>query len=227
MSEPISREALMKTIENLTVSNQELLTENDKLRGLLAAGQGDCVYCGLPAADIAKCPHGFPGCTRMDDIVNAPESEKDRKWQEVVIEEQEDFFASQDAVTGLFSGTVTYNGVPNAFTKPLTLDMLIKMKEDFDKQFPEPLKYKNGVDMSGETFHALGASLGFPTMLSENGGQSWIDPHFNPIIGIEIHIVPSLPFGAVEECRCKIRAFRKDFIEGMEAVQRLMKDDTQ
>jgi hypothetical protein len=71
---PISREALMKTIENLTVSNQDLLTENDKLRGLLAAGKGDCVYCGLPAADIAKCPHGFPGCARMDDIVNAPET---------------------------------------------------------------------------------------------------------------------------------------------------------
>ena len=80
-----------------------------------------------------------------------------------------------------------------------------KMKEDFDKQFPEPLKYKNGVDMSGETFHALGASLGFPTMISENGGQSWIDPHFNPIIGIEIHIVPGMPFGAVEECRCEER----------------------
>src|SRR5271157_4313805 len=80
------------------------------------------------------------------------------------------------------------------------------MKEDLDKQFPEPIKYKDGADMSGETFHALGASLGFPTMLSENGGKSWIDPHFNPIIGIEIHIVPSLPFGAVEECRCEDRA---------------------
>ena len=71
---PISREALMKTIENLTVSNQELLTENNKLRGILAAGKGDCVYCGLPAADIAKCPHGFPGCARMDDIVNKHET---------------------------------------------------------------------------------------------------------------------------------------------------------
>lgn len=48
-------------------------TENDKLRGLLAQGKGDCVYCGLPAAEIAKCPSGFPGCARMDDIVNAPE----------------------------------------------------------------------------------------------------------------------------------------------------------
>jgi hypothetical protein len=52
----------------------ELRTENNKLRGLLAAGKGDCAYCGLPAADIAKCLHGFPGCARMDDIVNAPET---------------------------------------------------------------------------------------------------------------------------------------------------------
>ena len=48
--------------------------ENNKLRGLLAKGQGDCVYCGLPAADIAKCPSGFPGCARMDDIVNKEET---------------------------------------------------------------------------------------------------------------------------------------------------------
>jgi len=53
--------------------------ENNKLRGLLAAGKGDCVYCGLPAADIAKCPHGFLGCARMDDIVNAPETPKDEE----------------------------------------------------------------------------------------------------------------------------------------------------
>lgn len=32
MSEPISREALMKTIENLTVSNEHLIQENEKLR---------------------------------------------------------------------------------------------------------------------------------------------------------------------------------------------------
>ena len=53
---------------------EESKQENDKLRGLLAAGKGDCVYCGLPAADIAKCPHGFPGCARMDDIVNKHET---------------------------------------------------------------------------------------------------------------------------------------------------------
>lgn len=45
--------------------------ENDLLRGLLAKGGKDCIYCGLPAADIAKCKSGFPGCARMDDIMAA------------------------------------------------------------------------------------------------------------------------------------------------------------
>ena len=49
----------------------QLRAENDKLRALLAKGGGACVYCGLPAADIAKCARGFPGCGRMDDIVAA------------------------------------------------------------------------------------------------------------------------------------------------------------
>jgi hypothetical protein len=66
--------AWMKDCVALLDEVDSLKEENNKLRGLLAAGQGDCVYCGLPAADIAKCPHGFPGCARMDDIVNAPET---------------------------------------------------------------------------------------------------------------------------------------------------------
>lgn len=55
--------------------------ENDVLRGLLAKGDKDCVYCGLPAAEISKCLSGFPGCSRMDDMMAAPitkaESEND------------------------------------------------------------------------------------------------------------------------------------------------------
>ena len=70
-----------------TSDHDKILTrfkeENDKLRGLLAQGKGDCVYCGLPAADIAKCPHGFPGCARMDDIVAAQETEKDKRIDEL------------------------------------------------------------------------------------------------------------------------------------------------
>lgn len=53
--------------------------ENDILRGLVAKGQGDCVYCGLKAEDMGKCAFGFPGCARMDDIMAAQETEKDRK----------------------------------------------------------------------------------------------------------------------------------------------------
>ena len=49
--------------------------ENDVLRGLLAKGGSNCVYCGLAAEDISKCKHGFPGCSRMDDLINAPQSE--------------------------------------------------------------------------------------------------------------------------------------------------------
>lgn len=44
--------------------------ENNHLRCLLAKGDGDCVYCGLPESDISKCVQGFPGCGRMDDLVN-------------------------------------------------------------------------------------------------------------------------------------------------------------
>lgn len=50
----------------------EIRHENDVLRGLLAKGEKDCVYCGLPAADISKCRSGFPGCARMDDMMAAP-----------------------------------------------------------------------------------------------------------------------------------------------------------
>lgn len=56
---------------------ERLRTENDTLRGLVAKGEGDCIYCGLAAADISKCVYGFPGCARMDDIMNAHETEKD------------------------------------------------------------------------------------------------------------------------------------------------------
>ena len=50
--------------------------ENDKLRGILAQGKGDCVYCGLPAArTYAKVLHGFPGCDRdRTTIVNMHEA---------------------------------------------------------------------------------------------------------------------------------------------------------
>lgn len=54
-----------------TAEIERLRVENDTLRGLLARGDKDCPYCGLPAADIARCASGFPGCGRMDDITAA------------------------------------------------------------------------------------------------------------------------------------------------------------
>lgn len=44
-----------------------LQKENNTLRGLLGNSAKDCVYCGLPAKDQAKCKSGFPGCARADD----------------------------------------------------------------------------------------------------------------------------------------------------------------
>jgi hypothetical protein len=43
--------------------------ENARLRGILAKSTLPCIYCGL--TDMALCKSGFPGCGRMDDLVNA------------------------------------------------------------------------------------------------------------------------------------------------------------
>ena len=107
----------------------------------------------------------------------------------------------------------------------LTLQNLVKMKEQFDKDFP-PSKFDKGADMCRDTLLALTQTLGIE-VCTRDGGMTWFDPHKVPITGVEIHIVPSIPFGEVEPCRCKERQFRKDFIEGMEAVQALKKEEIQ
>jgi hypothetical protein len=86
-------------------------------------------------------------------------------------------------------------------THPLTLERLQEMKRIFDEKFP-PSTFDKGADMSTETWTALKNLIpGY----SFNGKDSrayfemkgpWID----------IHFVPSLPFGEVEPCRCKERA---------------------
>ena len=53
--------------ERLHAELREAQKENSNLRGLLGNSAKDCPYCGLPAVDQAKCPHGFPGCMRADD----------------------------------------------------------------------------------------------------------------------------------------------------------------
>jgi len=45
--------------------------ENNTLRKFIAESSLDCIYCGLPKADMSKCSHGFPGCGRADDLLAA------------------------------------------------------------------------------------------------------------------------------------------------------------
>ena len=47
----------------------ETKRENDQLRCVVAKSNAKCIYCALPAEDMAKCAHGFPGCGRADDLV--------------------------------------------------------------------------------------------------------------------------------------------------------------
>lgn len=50
----------------------ELRAENERMRDLIARSSLDCVHCGLPAADMSRCAHGFPGCARADDFKLVP-----------------------------------------------------------------------------------------------------------------------------------------------------------
>jgi hypothetical protein len=57
----------------------ELEKENTVIRAALATSKDPCVYCQLPAAEMAKCRAGFPGCARMDDISGCPEFSRARR----------------------------------------------------------------------------------------------------------------------------------------------------
>lgn len=46
-----------------------LREDADKLRVLLATSNANCAFCGLPAAEMAKCASDFPGCSRADDMI--------------------------------------------------------------------------------------------------------------------------------------------------------------
>lgn len=47
---------------------EQLRKENTILRGMVAKLM-PCHYCG--AAEILKCPYGFPGCSLADDLITA------------------------------------------------------------------------------------------------------------------------------------------------------------
>lgn len=50
-----------------------LRDENVRLRAALAVSKDPCLYCQLPADEMAKCKSGFPGCARADDTTGCPE----------------------------------------------------------------------------------------------------------------------------------------------------------
>jgi len=59
--------ALRTQLADVTIERDTARKDNDVLRGLLGNSAKDCPYCGLPAAEQAKCGRGFPGCARADD----------------------------------------------------------------------------------------------------------------------------------------------------------------
>lgn len=106
-----------------------------------------------------------------------------------------------DAINGLINGAVASNGPMTGSNEPITLQSLTEMEAKFREAFPIPTAFKNGADMSRATFDELGKSV---KMLRPQG-EAWLGISTDNFIGIEIHIVNSVPFGAVEECRCKER----------------------
>jgi len=61
-------EDLAATIAELA----EVQEENKRLRAALAHSDQPCAYCSLPYKEFAQCSHGFPGCSRADDMLGCP-----------------------------------------------------------------------------------------------------------------------------------------------------------
>ena len=67
------KDNIRKTLESWNKCREErkqLRDENDKLRAFIADSTYKCLYCGLSKEDMARCPSGFPGCARADDLMN-------------------------------------------------------------------------------------------------------------------------------------------------------------
>lgn len=72
-----------------------LRAENDTLHTIIAKSGLDCVFCGLPKEDMAKCTLGFPGCSRADYIITGMTPEEWDALDNMVdnINEEEDVSA--------------------------------------------------------------------------------------------------------------------------------------
>lgn len=65
--------ALWAANSELKAKVEKVTTENTYLRAALATSKDPCIYCQLPAEEMAKCERGFPGCARADDLSGCPE----------------------------------------------------------------------------------------------------------------------------------------------------------
>lgn len=68
-NEMLRRDGEQRRVEDLKAHVAKVERENAAMRQELANSDRPCVYCGLPAEDLAKCAHGFPGCSRADDML--------------------------------------------------------------------------------------------------------------------------------------------------------------
>lgn len=65
--------ALQATVKRLEADNAAADAEDRRFRAGVGMSANPCIYCRLPADEIAKCRSGFPGCARMDDRMGCPE----------------------------------------------------------------------------------------------------------------------------------------------------------
>lgn len=143
-------------------------------------------------------------------MMELPSPPSERDWTP---EEQDEFYKSLgDSIFSGISREIT-NAPVSVPSEPLTLDNLLKMKAEMDAKLAEigPLPFKNGADMSQETWEALKKQIP-PSPL--------LEPIFNPLatakafMGVDIHIRPDIPFGETRECTCEDWKVKFKILEG-------------
>lgn len=96
-------------LKDVSEERREYQEENDTLRVLLAKGKGPCVYCQLPAEDIAKCQFGFPGCGRMDDLAIEINSAVESRLEKLYL----DLMEERDTLRAALALAIPARAVPS------------------------------------------------------------------------------------------------------------------
>lgn len=101
-------------IDKMEDKGEQFRKENDILRGI-ASKVMPCHYCGVK--NIAECPHGFPGCALIDDVMAGEDThvKELRARLEKAMECIKEFKVAMAFVTQMRPGS------ENAFHKPAQL----------------------------------------------------------------------------------------------------------